>query len=540
MKKSAAILMLVVCCGLLTSLVSCGDEAAGDSATTPSGAQTVDMATMIENAQAMRWTPIALRWTQLTPSLSAPSPRAQADLFYDPESRGVILYGGLNGSETLNDLWLYDVAANTWTSLRPAGEVPSARFDPNLVYDPEGRRLILYGGRDDSTREALHDTWIYELATNTWNNVQASGEGPACTRGGSFVWDPDGGKVISFGGATSSGETLSEAWAYDPATTTWSKLDPTGAAPAARAYAGLAYDPTGRRVILYGGSDPSSSGTMSDTWAYDPAANTWTELPSTDLGARGFYPQLDTTPLYYDPNAGRMICFKQEQVFGYPEQLFAYDPATNAWAVLGSTNEGEGASYRTSSSFVYDPDTGQVILFGGILGSEYFNDVWTCSVALPGRPTEDDVVGPDDTSDAVGPGDTSDIPVVVDITDVCMEAEGTFDIDEDGTPDLRYRLVDGEEPYLFPLGGARLAIVGATRQSFELGTLVDLQGVSAELTTDAVSLPTADPTSVSLIAPGMDPVIALYTGSGRYAKIWVAGFAGSVTMQTVQLVYVLY
>ena len=39
----------------------------------------------------------------------------------------------------------------------------------------------------------------------------------------------------------------------------------------------MAYDPVTHRLIMFGGlSDTAAS--LDDTWAYDPAANAWTEL----------------------------------------------------------------------------------------------------------------------------------------------------------------------------------------------------------------------------------------------------------------------
>ena len=39
----------------------------------------------------------------------------------------MILFGGASGRTLLNDTWAYDLAANTWTELKPTGTVPSAR-----------------------------------------------------------------------------------------------------------------------------------------------------------------------------------------------------------------------------------------------------------------------------------------------------------------------------------------------------------------------------------------------------------------------------
>ena len=48
----------------------------------------------------------------------------------------------------------------------------------------------------------------------------------------------------------------------------------------------MAYDPTSGRLIMFGGS-AGDGGRLDDTWAYDPAANAWTELkPSGDAALR--------------------------------------------------------------------------------------------------------------------------------------------------------------------------------------------------------------------------------------------------------------
>ena len=85
---------------------------------------------------------------------------------------------------------------------------------------------------------------------------------------------------------------------------TWTRLNPTGSLPAARYGQAMAHDPTSGRLIMFGGYAGNDGGTgLNDTWAYDPTANTWTELnPSGTLpsarvacidGLRPGHPQAD-------------------------------------------------------------------------------------------------------------------------------------------------------------------------------------------------------------------------------------------------------
>jgi hypothetical protein len=73
-----------------------------------------------------------------------------------------------------------------------------------------------------------------------------------------------------FGGNDNSG-SLNDTWAYDYATNTWTNLNPLNPPPG-REYAALVYDSAHQKVIIFGGSESN------DTWAYDYATNTWTNL----------------------------------------------------------------------------------------------------------------------------------------------------------------------------------------------------------------------------------------------------------------------
>ena len=92
-----------------------------------------------------------------------------------------------------------------------------------------------------------------------------------------MVYDPSTGQMIMFGGWRCP-PALNDTWAYDPVANTWTNLDPSGTLPEARYGRRMAYDSSSRRVIMFGGSVADGSKFFDDTWAYDPAANTWTEL----------------------------------------------------------------------------------------------------------------------------------------------------------------------------------------------------------------------------------------------------------------------
>ena len=77
-------------------------------------------------------------------------------------------------------------------------------------------------------------------------------------------------------------DPTADTWAYDPAANTWTELKPAGTVPPPRVGRshGLRSDHPAADPLRRAGADVADATTLvlNDTWAYDPAANTWTEL----------------------------------------------------------------------------------------------------------------------------------------------------------------------------------------------------------------------------------------------------------------------
>ena len=165
---------------------------------------------------------------------------------------------GIKGDISLHeDTWAYDPATNTWTELEPSGPVPKARQGHAMIYDPASSRVILFGGFDG--QEILGDTWAYDPDTNTWTELYPAGEVPAARGMHCLAYDSRRGKVVLFGGMALDG-IFGDTWAFDPATDTWTELHTQGDAPMARATSAMVYDQAAGEVILFGGIDYSGTG----------------------------------------------------------------------------------------------------------------------------------------------------------------------------------------------------------------------------------------------------------------------------------------
>jgi len=95
--------------------------------------------------------------------VTGPGARDHVAMTYSPVHRAIVLHSG--GSPTtgmLADSWLYDGRA--WTRLLDAGP-PRGRH--RLVYDPDQRAVMLYGGYDG--RERTSELWA--LRARTWERL---------------------------------------------------------------------------------------------------------------------------------------------------------------------------------------------------------------------------------------------------------------------------------------------------------------------------------------------------------------------------------
>src|SRR2546430_6034320 len=144
-----------------------------------------------------------------TPSAAAvagfPGPRAGATLVYDPENKGVILFGGThtvphadgtNEGVSTGDTWLWD--GKSWRRFEVPG--PPARSSAMATYDSKRHVVVLFGGGGPTgTGPALllNDTW-------TWDGARWSEMHPAHVPDGRFragmAFDEGRGVAATLGG----------------------------------------------------------------------------------------------------------------------------------------------------------------------------------------------------------------------------------------------------------------------------------------------------------------------------------------------------
>jgi cysteine-rich repeat protein len=279
-----------------------------------------------------------------------PAARSEAGAAYDELAHHVVLFGGRQASQALDDTWALDGAG--WSTLFAGG--PIARESPAMAYDPVRHRVVLFGGLAGSGQGALrNDTWEWTGAT--WTRRTPATVPPARVRS-AMVWD--GSRALLFGGSQLA-TMLDDTWTWDGAS--WTRLAPAHA-PSPREGAAMTYDAKHGRVVLFGGRAPIAT---TDTWAFD--GTDWRELAT--IGAP---PPLAWGALAYDRARGIVVLSGVEAATGN----------NVVWELDGAQWTDKTPDVRPAIAggavLVYDPQRGRVVQIGGrrLVNDAPTNGVW--------------------------------------------------------------------------------------------------------------------------------------------------------------------
>lgn len=199
-----------------------------------------------------------------------------------------------------------------------------------------------------------------------WSKLGASG--PVAREDHTWTVDPESGIAYLFGGRDGA-TVFADTWAYDLAADSWTELAPAASPDARFGHEGVWTEGFG--VVIFAGQQ-SVDVFFGDLWAYDPVANAWSELPAT-----GALP----TPRYgscagIGPDGRLWIShgFTQDQV-RFSDTL-AYDFDANSW-----TDESPAEGRRPVERCLHGcwwTDDGELALYAGqTTGTTALDDRWT-------------------------------------------------------------------------------------------------------------------------------------------------------------------
>jgi len=317
-----------------------------------------------------------------------PAGRSYFGTAYDGAGDRTLIFGGIAwagcASEYFNDVWARDYGAQEhWESIAPSGTPPAPRSGPMAAMDPVSRRMIIFGGEHDTSPFEDADTWALALTpAPAWVPMATAGPHPAARTDGAMVYDPQARRMIVFGGASAQGTltAFNDTWALAlDGTPAWGALPVTGTPPSPRYLAQAVYDSRRQRMLVLGGNGTANN--ADQLWALSLTGTpTWSRLAAVnDPG------NLVWQVAYYDSVQDRIVALGPNAT---PTDVWALSlggpPTWSQLSVFGSRPSG-----RFNECGFIDPLRNRVMSIGGYLGGQgcatvYDNDLWALTLLGPG------------------------------------------------------------------------------------------------------------------------------------------------------------
>ncbi|MFA5794177.1 MAG: kelch repeat-containing protein [Candidatus Brocadiia bacterium] len=278
-------------------------------------------------------------WAALS-STSAPISRSQHTAIW-ADGYGMIIYGG-NLFQTGG---IYSPTANSWATINPVG-TPSGRHHHTAVWT--GTQMIIWGGDDGI--QTLNTGGVYSPATNSWTNMTIT-DAPVTRSQHSAIWAGDrmmiwGGQTISRTGTTTTEILLKTGGVYFPASDRWARPteypnfieENSVGAPAGRRWHTAAW--SGTYLLVWGGI---AGGVDNSGGQYSPVTDFWiTEPISTNGAPSGRYAHTSVW------TGSKMIIWGGTTGEAYLNDGAIYDPVANTWSSLASTDAPSARVYHSA------------------------------------------------------------------------------------------------------------------------------------------------------------------------------------------------
>lgn len=358
------------------------------------------------------------------------------------------------------------IPSNTWVKQPTPSQVGLSGFSGQfqargwnrMMYDPVGKRTILFDGYMDASRPYTiyaNALWTYDvlanrlslekvgnwarlngittpLPANTTDPTPFDRHSYACI---AFV--PEKNEVVMWGGANSSisNDYIGDTWIYSFATRAWREV--TGATHPFNVFEQTStYDPNTHRFVVFGGAT-SSYGSGTSAWLFDVNSELWEQAstPSTP-------PARMSQSMVYDSMRRVSYVFGGGTVYPNPgNEMWTFDASARVWSQVSPQNS--PPSVRRFAAMAYDTKHDLVMLWGGTNNTTALTDTWIYRPSTrqwqqlfpPASPpnldmsNEDLIYDPDNdvfmlhmngdfwlyryasSSDAVAPGDVSDLRI---------------------------------------------------------------------------------------------------------------------------------
>lgn len=180
----------------------------------------------------------------------------------------MIVFGGTTERSQANDVWALTLAnPPSWSRLRPEGDVPGGGEGHAAVFDSTADRMMVLEGTSHRSPE-FSDLWALELGDEPkWSRLEAVGVAPQRRAWHSAILDPDRRRVVLFGGVDESESKLHrvrlwDTWELSLSETApeWTEITPVVPPPYALSSQVSVYDSSAQNAVLFGGKYSTPQG----------------------------------------------------------------------------------------------------------------------------------------------------------------------------------------------------------------------------------------------------------------------------------------
>ncbi|KAL2634788.1 hypothetical protein R1flu_006267 [Riccia fluitans] len=230
-------------------------------------------------------------WSIIEGKGEAPAPRVGVTLVA-VDNLLYVFAGRDKEHKELNELFSFNVDSGEWKLLSSGAKSPPERSYHAFAADERNQKLYTFGGCGKDGR--LNDLWVYDIKSGEW---EAQSSSSSCIpRGGPGLVVVNGAVWVIFG---FNGCELTDIHRYDLATKSWEEIEATGEKPTGRSVFGTSV--FGKYILIYGGEvDPSDQGHLGagafscEIYLLDTELREWSKPEVTieggkHPGARGWY-----------------------------------------------------------------------------------------------------------------------------------------------------------------------------------------------------------------------------------------------------------
>ena len=326
------------------------------------------------------------RWHRIAVSATTtkPSERHQHGAAWDTRDNRLLVFGGMAAIGLRDDLWLFpETGTNVWESFVPAagGTQPAKRAGHVAVWDPDGPRLLVFGGRGEND-SPHNDLWAWNVPALFWQvpswqevTANAPATGPHARFGHAAAWDRLNKRLFVFGGDADGG-SRNDLWAWSTQFG-WIMMTVNGdaTAPPKRAWHAAAWDRSVNRLLVFGGMRATGA-TVNDLWEWSPAGK-WRCL-SVD-GAASAPPRRGRSCAVWDDIRQRLLVFGGVDIVNRVEYLYddLWAWTAGGWKIVTAPGAAGSPFPRYDHAAAWDPANTRLLVFGGLaFGFGRLNDLW--------------------------------------------------------------------------------------------------------------------------------------------------------------------